>query len=95
MVNSDRPVIEVAKSLGINDSTLRHWVQNAKKDAGGAGGEEQLSASDRAELEELRKFKAQAQMDIAFLKKWRASSRASRSEIRVHLCARREEAGSG
>jgi transposase len=69
VLDSDRPLIEVAKSLGINQSTLGHWVQDAKKDADGAGGEEQLSALERAELEELRKFKAQAQMDIAFLKK--------------------------
>jgi len=68
VLDSDRPLVEVAKSLGINESTLGHWVKKAKKDSG-AGGEEPLSVSERAELEELRKHKAQAQMDIAFLKK--------------------------
>jgi transposase len=68
VLESDRPLVEVAKSLGINESTLGHWVKKAKKDSG-ADGEQPLSAAERAELLELRKKDAQSQMDIAFLKK--------------------------
>lgn len=64
-LESDRPLVEVAKSLGINESTLGNWVKKAK----GGGSDEPLSASERAEFEETRKKLAQAQMDIAFLKK--------------------------
>ena len=67
-LDSDRPLVEIAKSLGINESTLGNWVKKAKE-ASGTGDEKPLSVSERAELEETRKKLAQAQMDIAFLKK--------------------------
>ncbi len=66
-LDSDRPLAEVAKSLGINESTLGNWVTKAKKDS--ESDEKPLSVSERAELIELRKKYAQAQMDNAFLKK--------------------------
>jgi transposase-like protein len=67
VLDSDRSVADVAKSLGINETTLGNWVKKAKEDS--ASDEEPLSVSERAELEEFRKKYAQAQMDIAFLKK--------------------------
>ncbi len=66
-LDSDRPLAEVAKSLGINESTLGNWVTKAKKDS--ESDEKPLSLSERAELIELRKKYAQAQIDNAFLKK--------------------------
>nr|WP_043602712.1 transposase [Candidatus Protofrankia datiscae] len=67
MLDSGRSVTEVAKSLGIHETTLGNWVKKAKEN--GETEERPLSVSERAELEELRKKYAQAQMDIAFLKK--------------------------
>ena len=67
VLDSGRSVADVAKSLGINETTLGNWVKKAKEDSGGA--EQPLSISERAELEELRKKYTQSQMDIAFLKK--------------------------
>jgi transposase len=67
VLDSGRSVADVAKSLGINETTLGNWVKKAKEN--GSGNEEPLSVSERAELAELRKKYAQAQMDIAFLKK--------------------------
>jgi transposase len=67
VLGSDRPVAEVAKSLGINEGTLGNWVKKAKDT--GDSAEKPLTVSERAELEELRKKYAQAQMDLAFLKK--------------------------
>nr|WP_241251423.1 transposase [Candidatus Protofrankia californiensis] len=93
VLDSGRSVADVAKSLGINETTLGNWVKKAKEDS--ASGDEPLSVSERAELDELRKKYAQSQMDVAFLKKRQPSSRASRSEVRVHLCARSEEGRSG
>jgi transposase len=69
VLDSDRPLIEVAKSLGINESTLGDWVKKAKRESAVAAGDKPLSVPERAELEELRKYKVQAQMDIEFLKK--------------------------
>jgi transposase len=67
VLDSDRSISDVAKSLGINETTLGNWVKKAKVDS--AAGDKPLSVSERAELAELRKKYAQAQMDIAFLKK--------------------------
>jgi transposase len=67
VLDSGRSVADVAKSLGIHEATLGNWVKKAKDD--GEVEERPLSVSERAELEELRKKYAQAQMDIAFLKK--------------------------
>ncbi|OHV54478.1 hypothetical protein BCD48_41850 [Pseudofrankia sp. BMG5.36] len=67
VLGSDRTIAEVAKSLGINETSLGSWVKKAKDT--GEVGEKPLSVSERAELEELRKKNAQLQMDNAFLKK--------------------------
>ena len=49
--SSDRPRVEVAKSLGISDGSLAAWVKQAREaDEPGA-----LTADERSELEALRK----------------------------------------
>ncbi|WP_241251337.1 transposase [Candidatus Protofrankia californiensis] len=72
MLDSGRSVPEAAKSLSINEAMLGNWMKKAKEDS--EAEEQPLSVPERAELEEPRKKYAQAQMDIAFLKKRRASS---------------------
>jgi transposase len=74
VVESGRSVKDVAQSLGVHENTLNNWVAKAKER--GEVAEQPLSVSERAELEKLRKDYAQAQMDVAFLKKaaaWFAS----------------------
>jgi len=74
VIDSGRRVSDVAKSLGINETTLANWVNRAKER--GDVPDKPLSMPERAELEKLRKDYAQAQMDLAFLKKaaaWFAS----------------------
>jgi transposase len=74
VIDSGRRVSDVAKSLGIHETTLANWVNKAKER--GDVPDKPLSTSDRAELERLRKENAQLQMDNAFLKKaaaWFAS----------------------
>lgn len=67
VLGSDRPIAEIAKSLGVSGTSLGYWVKKAK-DAGEVT-EKPLTVSERAELEELRRKNAQLQMDNAFLKK--------------------------
>jgi transposase len=67
VLGSGRSIADVAKSLGINETSLGYWVKKAK-DTGQAE-ERPLTVSERAELEELRKKNAQLQMENAFLKK--------------------------
>jgi transposase-like protein len=67
VTDSGRSIADAARGLGINGTTLGVWVKKARER--GEVAESTLSVSERAELEKLRKDYAQAQMDIAFLKK--------------------------
>ena len=49
--SSDRPRVEVAKSLGISDNSLAAWVKQAERNEA----PDALDADERAELERLRK----------------------------------------
>jgi transposase len=74
VVESGRSVKDVAESLGIHENTLGNWIAKAKER--GEVQEKPLTLSERAELEKLRRDYAQAQVDLAFLKKaaaWFAS----------------------
>lgn len=62
---SDRSRAEVAKSLGISDGSLASWVKAVEAaEAPGA-----LDASERAELERLRKENKDLRMDREILRK--------------------------
>ena len=67
VLDSGRSIGDAAESLGISSTTLGNWVRKAKEN--GEVEEKPLTVSERAELEELRKKYAQAQMDNEFLKK--------------------------
>ncbi len=63
---SGRPVAQVAKELGIDDSTLSYWVRNA---------DGQLEEADKAELEEqrrLRKRIKELEEEVEILKRFTA-----------------------
>ena len=63
---SGRPVAQVAKELGVDDSTLSYWVRNA---------DAQLEGADKAELEEqrrLRKRIKELEEEVEILKRFTA-----------------------
>jgi transposase len=63
---SGRPVAQVAKELGVDDSTLSYWVRNA---------DAQLDDADKAELEEqrrLRKRIKELEEEVEILKRFTA-----------------------
>jgi transposase len=66
--NPDRALAEVARDLGVNDSTLSNWVNRARIDAG-EGRPEELSTSEREELVKLRRENARLKMEREILKK--------------------------
>lgn len=67
VINSGRPVAEIARDLGINEGTLGNWVNMAKKR--GEFKEKPLGIDERAELKELRDENRRLKMEREVLKK--------------------------
>lgn len=67
--SSDRPRAEVARSLGLSDSTLANWV-NADRDARTrAEDPDGMSETERDELARLRRENAELKLDREILRK--------------------------
>lgn len=67
--NSQRPVAEVARSLGIAEGTLWNWIKADREARDRDADPEALSESERAELKRLRKENAQQRLDMEILRK--------------------------
>lgn len=65
----DKSVGQVAKDLGISESSLREWVEKAERTQAPATPEGPLTAEERQELQRLRRENARLQMERDFLKK--------------------------
>jgi transposase len=68
---SDKTIAEVARDLGINDTTLGNWVRadQAERGVPDATGLAPLTATERAELTRLRRENATLKMEREILKK--------------------------
>jgi transposase-like protein len=64
--SSDKPIAEVARELGIYDSTLGNWV---KQDEINRGEREGLTSDERARLGELERENARLRMERELLKR--------------------------
>lgn len=74
VVESGRPIAEIARDLGVNEGTLGNWVSKAK--SAGTIKEKPLDAGDREELRRLQEENRRLKMERDFLKKaaaWFAS----------------------
>lgn len=67
VINSGRPIAEIARDLGINEGTLGNWVNMAKKR--GEFKEKPLDIDERAQLKELRDEVRRLKMEREVLKK--------------------------
>lgn len=67
VINSGRPVAEIARDLGINEGTLGNWVNMAKKR--GDFKEKPLEVDERARLKELEEENRRLKMEREVLKK--------------------------
>jgi transposase len=67
VIESGRPIAQVARELGINEGTLGNWVARDRQARGGV--DASLSESERAELQRLRRELAEAQMERDVLKR--------------------------
>lgn len=66
---SGRARVEVARSLGISDTTLANWVAADREARSRAEDPDGLSESERAELARLRKENAELRLDREILRK--------------------------
>ena len=62
-----KPIAQVARELGINEGTLGTWCAKARR--AGENGHAELSESERAELERLRKELVELRMQRDVLKR--------------------------
>ena len=67
VVETSRPIADVARELGINETTLGNWVRAYRKKH--AGDEPPLQLSERARLRELERENRELEMENEFLKK--------------------------
>ena len=67
VIELSRPIASVARELGLNEQTLRNWV-NAYRETH-AGDEPPLTLSERARLRELEKEVRELRLEKEFLGK--------------------------
>ena len=67
VVETSRPIADVARELGINETSLGNWVRAHREKH--AGSELPLELSERARLRELERRNRELEMENAFLKK--------------------------
>jgi len=67
VIDSSRPIAQVARELGIGEATLGNWVGKYRRDH--AGEEPPLGVSDRARLREVERQLREVRMENEFLKK--------------------------
>ena len=69
VVSSGRPIIEIARELGIHDTTLGNWVraERGKKDLGGPDAKAEKEMED--EVRRLRKRVAELEKEREILKR--------------------------
>ena len=79
-INSGRPIVEIARGLGINEGTLGNWVKTAKKR--GDVKEKPLDIDERARLTEREEENRRLKMEREIMKKRRRGWRARAGEVR-------------
>jgi transposase len=67
VLESSRPIAQVARELGLNEGTLGNWVNTYRR--AHAGEEPPLTVSERARLRELEKENRELKMEREFLGK--------------------------
>jgi len=67
VIESSRPIAQVARENGINEGTLGNWVNRYRREH--AGDEPELDVSERARLRQVERELREAKMENEFLKK--------------------------
>jgi len=69
VIETSRPIAQVAKELGINSGTLANWVTAYRRAHAGDEPEPELTVDERARLKEQEREIRELRMEIEFLKK--------------------------
>jgi len=88
VVETSRPIAEIAREIHVKEGTLGNWVTKYRADH--AGEEPPLSLPERARLRELEKENRELRMKAEFLEKRRPSSPRSLGERKVRAHRRAE-----
>ena len=67
VIDSSRPIAQVARELGIGEATLGNWVNRYRREH--VGEEAPLTVDDRARLREVERQNRELKMENEFLKK--------------------------
>jgi transposase-like protein len=67
VVDNSRPIAQVARELGINDTTLGFWVKAYRKERAGQPLPEGMPDDER--VRELERRNRELEMEVAFLRK--------------------------
>ena len=67
VIDTSRPIADVARELGITETSLGNWVRAWREKH--AEEEPPLQVSERARLRELERRNRELEMELAFLKK--------------------------
>ncbi|PXY17541.1 transposase [Prauserella muralis] len=67
VIDDHRPIVEVARNIGVHEMTLGKWVKKARESDDSV--DKALEDSERAELERLRAENAELKMQVEFAKK--------------------------
>ena len=67
VIDSSRPIAQVARELGIGEATLGNWVNRYRREH--VGEEAPLTVNDRARLREVERQNRELKMENEFLKK--------------------------
>ena len=67
VIETSRPIAQVARELGIVEGTLGNWVNTYRREH--VGEEPPLALNERARLRELERETRELKMEIEFLKK--------------------------
>ena len=69
VIDTSRPIADVARELGLVAQTLSNWVSAYRRQHAGENPDEELSVSEKEELARLRKEVRELRMEKEFLGK--------------------------
>lgn len=69
VIDTSRPIAQVAKELGLVEQTLGSWVRKYREQHAGELDRQELAEPERAELKRLRKENRELKLEQEFLKK--------------------------